>query len=56
MAKMTQKEFNDIVNKTTEGILNTPAMKAVINKIDLSGGVDPDHPSGSPETKEVKNS
>lgn len=54
MAKMTQKEFNDIVNKTTEGILNTPAMKAVINKIDLSGGVDPDHPSGAPETKEVK--
>lgn len=53
MAKMTQKEFNEIVNKTTEGILNSPAMKAVINKIDVSGGYDPNNSSGA-DTKEVK--
>ncbi|QAT40842.1 phage major capsid protein [Clostridium sp. JN-9] len=53
MAKMTQKEFNNLVNKTTEGLLNSPAMKAVINKIDLSCGIDPNNPNGT-DTKEVK--
>jgi len=53
MAKMTEKEFNDMVAKTTEGILNSAAMKTVLNKIDVSKGIDPLNPLGT-QTKEVK--
>lgn len=54
MAKMTEKEFNDLIAKTTKGILDSPTMKQVINKIDVSGGADPNDPEGKKNTKEIK--
>lgn len=53
MARMTEKEFNEMVSKTTEGILNSSAMKTVLNKIDVSKGFDPINPTGA-QTKELK--
>lgn len=52
MAKMTEKDFNALITKTTQGILNSPTMKQVINKIDLTGGSDPNDPGK--DTKEAK--
>lgn len=54
MPKMTQKEFNELIAKTTKGILDSPTMKQVINKIDLSSGVDPNDPDGKKDTKQIK--